>query len=404
MIISTVRFIILFGFLVRLIVAFWNGFFDFEFGQIADAGSFHNRALYFAGLLGDEYGKGYIEETLAWGQCLSHEERRAGELFTCFLSKIYYWTGVNSLFLSSTLSCIAWLISAKVLLKIMCLLSIERPYQYKAIIIYALLPSSIIITSITLREPYELLLINIIVYAVLKVYLQNSYRYLLVQLFAIIFAGLLHSPLIGMGLFSVLCLLGLYTFRRHSVGLSPRLLFIVPIIALVFVFVFSQVRGGAYDLTSNSIQEVSLKMGKEIENYQKGGLQIDARAHYKTDVAINDIIDLLIFFPVAFFQYLFEPMPWRISRPTDIVLMSENLLRLWLIAKAWLGLGKLNLEKRRLVGMIFFLYSFIEVVWSIGTINWGTAMRHHIPSFGLLLVAAFAYSARIDRHRRPAQR
>jgi hypothetical protein len=33
-----------------------------------------------------------------------------------------------------------------------------------------------------------------------------------------------------------------------------------------------------------------------------------------------------------------------------------------------------------------------ELIWSIGTVNWGTSVRHHMPSFGLLLFAAYALS------------
>jgi hypothetical protein len=43
---------------------------------------------------------------------------------------------------------------------------------------------------------------------------------------------------------------------------------------------------------------------------------------------------------------------------------------------------------------VFINYFILELIWSMGTVNWGTALRHHIPSFGLLVIAAFAYSRR----------
>jgi hypothetical protein len=42
---------------------------------------------------------------------------------------------------------------------------------------------------------------------------------------------------------------------------------------------------------------------------------------------------------------------------------------------------------------VFLSYLVIETIWSLGTVNWGTAIRHHLPSIGLLVVVAFAYSA-----------
>jgi len=393
--ILTVRNLILIGFLIRLLVAFWNGFFDFEFGQNSDAGSFHNRARFFAGFLEDEYGKAYITPAFAWEECLVHVKGR-GSFFTCFLAKFYYWTNIDSLFISSAFSCIAWLMSANVLLKIMRLLSIDKSSQFKAMVVYALLPSSILITSITLREPYELLLINVAVFAVLKIYESKSYRYLPVLILSVVLFSLLHEALMVVGLLIMLSLVGMFIFRRNRTGFSSvRFMLIAPIIALFLIFGVSQIRGGIFDLTSNSLADVARNLGEKIEKYQKGGLAIEARAHYKTDVEINGIMDLLIFLPVGLFQYLFEPMPWRISAINDVMLLLENLFRMWLIGKAWFGIRKIPIVKRRLVRLVFLLYFMTEGLWSIGTINWGTAMRHHIPAFGLLVVSAFAYSARM---------
>jgi hypothetical protein len=39
---------------------------------------------------------------------------------------------------------------------------------------------------------------------------------------------------------------------------------------------------------------------------------------------------------------------------------------------------------------LLLMFFTAEFVWSTGTINWGTAARHHVPSLSLLLVAAFA--------------
>jgi len=51
------------------------------------------------------------------------------------------------------------------------------------------------------------------------------------------------------------------------------------------------------------------------------------------------------------------------------------------------------------VSLVFLSYLLLETTMSSGTINWGTASRHHIPSIGLLLAAAFA-APRARRRRR----
>ena len=67
-----------------------------------------------------------------------------------------------------------------------------------------------------------------------------------------------------------------------------------------------------------------------VEKYQKGGVVtgITSPATYRHEVEIKSDADLIFFIPNALFQYLFEPMPWRINRFMDSGVFFENLLRI----------------------------------------------------------------------------
>jgi len=129
----------------------------------------------------------------------------------------------------------------------------------------------------------------------------------------------------------------------------------------------------------------------------------DARANYRTEVAINDGLGgLILSLPSFLFQYLFEPMPWKMSSIVDVVALLENMLRFWLIWNALKYLVGSYRNKpmfvahnyfghERCILLIFLSYLIVETIWSLGTSNWGTASRHHLPSLGLLLVMGFAY-------------
>ena len=75
----------------------------------------------------------------------------------------------------------------------------------------------------------------------------------------------------------------------------------------------------------------------------------------------------------------------------DAVVMLEGILRfylLWRVCK--------NFKNRSFntdLSWIFILLIFLlnEFIWSLGTINWGTAMRHHVPVFFCLLIVAFSF-------------
>jgi hypothetical protein len=361
---NTIRIAILIGLFLRLFVAMWNSFYGPSFGAEVDAAGFHLIALENA-------------------QNPTLDDFPPGWIYAYVLSLVYYWT-TDSLFLGSVLSCFAWLASAALLLKIMRLLSIDKSQQSKAMLIYALLPSSILYTSVTLREAYQLLFVNLAVYSTFKIYLNKSSKHWLVLFCAVIGMGVLHGALFAFGLFIVvatLALLNMFGLKKPSL---VKLAFAVPLIALFVFYGLSLFTSFSYKLDDG--------LGIAIEKYQEGSLSVDARAHYKDSVEISGVVGLLTFIPIAILQYLFEPMPWRISSATDIGLMFENILRAWLIWKAWTGLRNIPVPGRRPVLFVFLSYLILETIWSLGTVNWGTAVRHHIPSMGLLLIAAFAYA------------
>jgi hypothetical protein len=174
----------------------------------------------------------------------------------------------------------------------------------------------------------------------------------------------------------------LIALRGHKEIALVKLIFIAPLVTLVVSYGLSLFTEVAYDLDRG--------IDAAVELIQKGGISYYARAQYRDSVEINGVVGLLLFMPVAFFQYLFEPLPGRSYLVADVELLLENILRAWLIWKAWVGLRIMPSQERRPVLFLFLSYLVIELIWSLGTVNWGTAVRHHIPSMGLLVIAAFA--------------
>jgi hypothetical protein len=350
------------GLLIRLIVALWNGFWGPSFGAEVDAASFHYWATEFS-------------------RQKSPDDIKISSTYSYFLGLIYYLT-TDSLFIGSLLSCLTWLASSALLIKIMSLLSISESQKFKIIIIYALLPSSIFYTSVTLREVYQLLFINMAVYYALKIYLKKSASHWIFLFFSVVGMSLLHGALLVFGIIILGATIGLLALRSHTLikfSWSVTLTFLILFYGLSF-------SSGVFYTFDDGITVA-------VANYQEGTLALDARSNYKESVDISGLFDLMLFLPVSLFQYLFEPMPWRMSSIIDLVTMSENLLRAWLIWKAWINIRNINLQMRRLFIFVFLMYLVIESIWSLGTVSWGTAIRHHLPSIGLLLVTAFAYSA-----------
>ncbi len=358
------RIIILAGFFIRVIIASWNGFWGPSFGAEADAVGFH--------LAASDYAENPVLDKFVMGWIYSY-----------VLGLIYYFT-IESLFLGSLLSCVAWLASAGLLIKIMHRLSFDKSNQCRAILIYTLLPSSIFLTSITLREVYQLLFVNLAVFSALKVYFNKSSVHWLTLFFAVAGMGVLHGVLFVFGVFTIIALLIFLTFKGLKGFHLKKLALIIPLVALIVFCGLSLFTSVSYKLDGD--------LAAVVQSRQQGSLSYYARTNYTDNVEINGVTGLLLFIPVALFQYLFEPMPWRISAAQDLVALAENILRAWLIWKAGVGLRNMPQQGQRPAMFVCASYLVLETIWALGTVNWGTAARHHIPSAGLLVIAAFAYA------------
>jgi hypothetical protein len=356
------RTVIAFGFFLRLLVAIWNGFWGPTPGASMDSRGMHIMALNFPDIL-----------------ILSPS---TGALNYVYLLSRFYDLTIDSLFWGSLMSCFAWTASAVLLLKTMNLLSIVRPHQSKAMLVYSLLPSSICFTAIILREPYQLLLVNLAIYAALKIFLNRSFLHWLVMIFAILGFSLLHHALFIFGFAIGITTLIMLSRSRYKGFSGVKLFFLAPVIGLL-VFL-------AISVFSNK----SGKLVDAVERFRNNASSSEGRTQYLDKIDLKSIEDLLLYSPKIFSHYLFEPMPWRNLSGVDYAAIMENIVRAWLICLSLIGLRKLPAQNISPVMFVLINYFILEFIWSMGTVNWGTALRHHIPSSGLLVIAAFAYSRR----------
>ena len=196
--ISKIKLVLWLGFFLRLVNAFYNGFIGPTFGSSDDSLGFH--------IIATEYSQNLVFDVYA----LTH-------MYTYFLA-VFYFITTDSLFLGSALSALGWLASAFILLRIMRILSFKISYQRWVMLIYALLPTSLMYTSVTLREPFQLLFINLALYAALKIYFHRSNVHWLGLFLAFVGMGARMERAQGTGRFA--CALVLYAGAGAALHLS----------------------------------------------------------------------------------------------------------------------------------------------------------------------------------------
>ena len=350
---------ILIGFFLRFLVAVWNGFFGPSFGAEGDAIVFHEIAVEVASL-----GVFDTKFNIGW-------------IYAYFLGLIYQLTTLHSIFFGSLLSCFAWLISAIFLNKSIKLLQVQKKHRDMALIIYALIPSSILFTSVTLREVYQLLFVNIFIFSSLMILIKKNHKFWFLLIFATIGMGGLHFGLVLYAIFGAVLTLYLTSIKRNRILSIELIIFYFPALSLL-VFL-----GATYG-TELVPFEFERGLAGAVQAYQAG--HNETRAMYTFKPEIDGFFGLMLFLPVSLFQYLLEPMPWKVATPLDLALFVENIFRVILIFFAIKSFFKVNRSYKIPVFFLIIMFFALEILWALGTVNWGSAVRHHIPAMGILVL------------------
>ena len=365
--------------MIKPITLIWLGFYSRIFVALFSGGQLVGDSYYYHWIASTRISLGERELdviTLGGGE-------EALSLYPTLLTTLYSFS-TDSYFIGCLFSIFIWLLSAYVLKKILELLKVDNKTKYLVFLFYAFLPSSLINTSVPMREAFELLFINLIIYSCLRVYLNKSllhWFYLAISCFLL---GQFHKGLYAFAAVVLFMVVASILLRGRKRLPLKGYIFVVP---LIISFSFY-----AYTLFSDTVYDLEKGLYFAITTYQEGTLFNSSRATYEPfTTGIEGLLGLVLYVPTNLFQYLFEPMPWRISSILDIVLTFENMLRGFLIFVSLRGILKTDVISRRPLLFIFLAYLILETFWSFGTTNWGTASRHHVPGLALLLIPGFYF-------------
>ena len=368
---SHLTFLIISATLLRVIIALINSYLFSTPGAGYDALGFDDTASHLANT-GEMDSRNMTYTSL-------------GKIYAIYLSFMYKFF-VDSMFFGCLLSIAAWLISVLLSIRLLDHLNIKLEYIFIAVACFLFLPSSVTFTSLTLRESYQMLFITLMVYSMIRFnYTKSALHFFLMFLWAFLAAWLHQAlPLVVSGALGVFFLYLSFVNLKNPTTKIRFYIAVFGAVSLIFLSSF------LLDLFGFSLDKGFFFL---IVNQQAGllGDGDNARAFYRLkELDIDSFFELLYFFPQAFIQYFIEPTPWKWGSLMDIILSFENFTRVafMTLTSYYLFFSEDDVRLKKTIGLIFILYIFIEFIWSIGTINWGTAARHHIPAMNLLMICA----------------
>ena len=338
-----------------------------------------------------------------WQKAGSVELAIGAEAYIQFLGVVYRIFG-SSWLVGNELSVLAFTFATCVLVAL-CHLVDHRQNMWLIVLLFGCWPTVLLNTAITIREAYESLFLLVSVYYAVQFHFTGKGKYLLLCTVSTALFGFTHK---GMLIYSVLLLpmlaywpLTVSSQRRYrrnrSVHLSVLLLcLLLATSALPVVVSKSSDISGMFLVARLSQGDVT----QVVSEYQNDLGGAGGRSDYGPLLDSSNPVVFLATAVQSMVYFWVTPFPWWVRTAKDLFGSMEGMLRLLLIACALITLYRGNTRVRRTQSLLVAIFVSISFVWALGTANYGTAMRHNIPGYGILLVAALpafsSFLARLD--------
>jgi len=285
-----------------------------------------------------------------------------------------------------------------VLLKIMDILSISR-YRIVTLLVYGLLPTNLVFCSITLREAFQILFFMSTVYFLLYLHSRKNTVALLGFLFSVLLLAVSHNGLLVYSIFIlVIAIFWPAAVRLYASSHLSRHRAYILVVVLFILFGFVVAEGMIHDIRGLSAIEALLggNIFDYIIDYRESAVL--SRATYSVALDTSSWSSLLLTSVPVVFSYLFEPLPWHVKNLMDTYAMGESLLRLILITLSlqvwWRARGPI----KKAYGLLLALYFSMAFMWALGTSNYGTAIRHNLVHYWIIvLLGVPALMARFEQ-------
>jgi len=335
-------------------VAFLNAYVGNVLGAKGDNGTAHTISVELAALPEPEwiYGTGLV-------------------IYTQFVGLFYRAFGA-SLLLGEELSILAFALSCVVLVKLVNLLDMRR-FRVGIVLLFGLLPSAVIFRSLTFRESWQALFFLLAVYWAVRLRKRGGILIVSFLLMSGFCLSLLHWSLsyYAMYLIAISVYWGIFCRKK-----GVQFLFTGLLVACVIILVQKM---GWFMTVAQAFEDAKYFRQRAIDF-------VDARAVYGVMLDTSSVLGFVTTTPMVFVQYMFAPFPWQVENVKDICAMLESMLRFVLLFFAVFSWRRSSSEVRSYYSFLLIAVLAMEFVWALGTVNWGTAARHHVLGYSVIVL------------------
>lgn len=331
----------------------------------------------------------YAREALSGGGGIIDIFNNSLDFFVFLMATIYKIFGTNAeqiYFYIFPLS----LLLTKYVHKTVLLLTKKQKSADRASLIMAFWPIDIILSIALLREiPIQLLVIASFFHFLMHYYYRKSVNLLLAFVF-IIFATLMHSGMIGIFLVYLYALLQDKMYKKYK---FIRIGSLIVVSLVVVIMSFTPLWASMSKRFTSSSSETGVVTALENQNKYLG----DAATNYITN-APQDLGGVIASIPYRFTMFALSPLPWQVH---DVVTVLSFILDgalqlyiLFILVRIYRNRAGLSKKVKNIATLIMMCVISTYTIFSLGTSNYGTAMRHRAKVAPLVVVLITAYGVK----------
>ncbi len=255
--------------------------------------------------------------------------------------------------------------------------NIKIKLLYALILMY--LPSNLLFHSVSLREAYMISGMAIIMFYGCKLIDERvQFKNLLILSLGFFLLAWFHK---GTLLISILCSIYLSFFMDKYIRIT--LMFFISTFLIFFISTSNGFSGRGLEvifaIADGSIIEYT-------QNYRSSSESLSATTTYTTYDSNDNIFLLAI---KSIFHYVFLPFPTSIMSVTGLYLSFERFISYIIIFYIYRNFNVANENEKKKLIFIIGLFIINTVIWSMGTSNYGTGLRHHTTHDFLIIIASY---------------
>jgi hypothetical protein len=260
------------------------------------------------------------------------------------------------------------------------------------------IPGSLVFFSVTYRESLLASFLLLSVWAAIRVLQREDRRWWILFVGALVAMGVLHKALFLYSLFVVIVTIMFVVFTDQrtlawwgkAIGIGAGMVLCVAGVIAWATPEFVQFLEPAIRLIDIDILERITFYRERMVNWGSPrtdyGLFYDWADWSRTVVTLASI----------YLHYLFSPFD-GITRWVDLYAVAESWMRFTLIAVVGVGLFQVPRGERKLLLLLLIFYLSLTLLWSMGTTNYGQALRHHTMTNWVLFILFTAVVSRTGR-------